>query len=168
MKKSLKTCLYIGLTIGGIVLADQATKILIAQSFQMHESMEVIRHFFNLTYTRNPGAAFGFLSEEKHGFWTLLFPLISSVALLFLGYFVMQTPEEDLLSLIGLSLIIGGAIGNFIDRLRLGEVIDFLDFYVGTFHWWIFNIADSCITVGIFLLLFKTLFQKQKGSEAPS
>ncbi|HXN05778.1 MAG TPA: signal peptidase II, partial [Nitrospiria bacterium] len=73
-KKSFKTYFFIGLIIGGIILADQVTKTLIARSFGMHESMEVIRHFFNLTYTRNPGAAFGFLSDERHGFRVFFFP----------------------------------------------------------------------------------------------
>ncbi|MBI3604877.1 MAG: signal peptidase II [Nitrospirae bacterium] len=150
-----------------VVVTDQLTKAYIARSFQLYESTVVIKHFFSLTYTRNPGAAFGFLAEQNGQFRTVFFILISCAAFFSLGYFFMKTPSGDTLSLAAISLILGGAAGNFLDRLQMGEVIDFLDFYIGRHHWWIFNIADSAITVGISLILLQVFLKKNnKESEA--
>lgn len=148
-----------------VILIDQATKSFIAKSFKLYESMVVIQHFFSLTYTRNPGAAFGFLAGQDGHFRAIFFLLISCVALVFLVYFFMNTPPEERFSLAAISLILGGAIGNFLDRVKMGEVIDFLDFYIGQHHWWIFNVADSAITVGISILVLQMFLKKTKESE---
>jgi signal peptidase II len=147
---------------------DQLTKAYIARSFQLYESMVVIQHFFSLTYTRNPGAAFGFLAEQSGPFRSVFFILIFCTALLFLGYYLIKTPSGDYLSLAAISLIFGGAAGNFLDRLQMGEVIDFLDFYIGRHHWWIFNIADSAITVGISLILLQMFLKKNNKESEPT
>jgi signal peptidase II len=166
-KKSAKVYMALMALIALVVVMDQLTKAYIARSFDLYESMVVIQHFFSLTYTRNPGAAFGFLAEQNGQFRAVFFILISCSALLFLGYVFMKTPSGDTLSLAAISLIFGGATGNFLDRLRMGEVIDFLDFYIGPHHWWIFNIADSAITVGISLILLQLFLKKSnKESEA--
>ena len=151
-----------------MVLIDQITKSFIAKSFDLYESMVVIRHFFSITYTRNPGAAFGFLAEQDGHFRSIFFLLISCIALIFLIYFFMNTPPEERFSLAAISLILGGAIGNFLDRINMGEVIDFLDFYIGQHHWWIFNVADSAITVGISILVLQMFLKKTKESDVLS
>ena len=149
----------ISLTIIGL---DQITKLLIHHSMRLHESIPVVQGFFAITYIRNPGAAFGFLAELADQFRFYFFVTVSIAALIFLGIFFYRTPREDLLSQIGISLVIGGAFGNLIDRLRLGEVIDFLDFFVGSYHWPAFNVADSAISIGLAILILQ-LFLRSKA-----
>lgn len=101
----------------------------------------------------------------------MFFLSVSAVALTLLIFFFLQAPKDDILALIAISLLFGGAIGNLLDRLRMGEVVDFLDFYIGQFHWPAFNVADSAITVGISLLMFSLFLQKkeipERASEVP-
>lgn len=160
--------IFLTLIGGGIILLDQVTKHYIQQFLRLHESVTVIEGFFSLTYIRNPGAAFGFLAGQSAGFRSVFFFTVSAVALVLLIFFLLQTPKEDTYGLVALSLLFGGAVGNLIDRLRYGEVVDFLDFYVDRFHWPAFNVADSAITVGISLLMFSIFFQKEvpRASEA--
>lgn len=164
-KKPLKFYFLLIVIVSLVSAIDQVTKTYIARSLKLYESTVVIRHFFSLTYTRNPGAAFGFLAEQDGAFRSVFFLIISGIALVFLVYFFIKTPSEDTLSMIALSLILGGAIGNFLDRIQRGEVIDFLDFYIGNHHWWIFNVADSAITVGISLLILQSFLKKTKENE---
>ncbi|MHB8481368.1 MAG: signal peptidase II [Nitrospiria bacterium] len=167
-KKPFKIYLSLLSIMSLVILIDQITKSYIAKSFRLYESMVVIRDFFSLTYTRNPGAAFGVFAEQDGHFRSVFFLLISCTALVFLIYFFMKTPPEDRFSQVAISLILGGAIGNFLDRLKMGEVIDFLDFYIGPHHWWIFNVADSAITVGISILVLQIFLKKNKESEVLS
>ncbi|TAK04509.1 MAG: signal peptidase II, partial [Candidatus Manganitrophaceae bacterium] len=106
--------------------------------------------------------AFGFFAEQSAGFRSIFFLIISVVALSILFYFFTQTSKEDTSSLVAISLLFGGAIGNLIDRMRLGEVVDFLDFYIGRFHWPAFNVADSAITIGISLLMLNLFWLKRE------
>jgi signal peptidase II len=133
------------------VILDQASKLAIDGSMQLYQSIAVMP-FFNLTYVHNTGAAFSFLSEA--GGWQRWFfaglALVMSVAIAI--WLTKLKPHETLLA-VALSLVLGGAIGNLIDRLAYGYVIDFLDVYVGDWHWPAFNIADSAITLGIVLML---------------
>jgi signal peptidase II len=149
----------ISLTIIGL---DQITKYLIHHSMRLHESIPVVNGFFAITYIRNPGAAFGFLAEMGDQFRFYFFVTVSVAALIFLVIFFYRTPREDLLAQIGISLVVGGAFGNLIDRLRLGEVIDFLDFFVGPYHWPAFNVADSAISIGLAILILQ-LFLRTKA-----
>lgn len=139
--------------VAAIVLLDQATKALVMRSFRLHESVPVIPHLFNLTYVRNPGAAFGFLAQQPAAFRSVFFIVVSIVALALLTRMYATAPPGARPLRAGLLLVLAGALGNFIDRLRSGEVIDFLDFYLGDWHWPAFNVADSSITVGVALLL---------------
>ena len=145
-----------------IISLDQITKFLIHHSMRLHESIAIVEGFFAITYIRNPGAAFGFLADLGDQFRFYFFVTISIVALIFLGIFFYKTPREDLLTQVGISLVVGGALGNLIDRLRLGEVIDFLDFFIGSSHWPAFNVADSAISIGLALLILQ-LFLRSKA-----
>lgn len=143
-----------------VIALDQLTKYMVVQQFRLHESVQVIAGFFDLTYVRNPGAAFGFLAGAQ-GMWRgIFFITVSIVALAVIIVLVRQT--RDRLSLIALALIGGGAVGNLIDRMRFGEVVDFIDWYYRTFHWPTFNIADSAISVGVGLLAIEMLFSKKQ------
>jgi signal peptidase II len=128
----------------------------------LYQKVEVIHGFFNLVHVRNTGGAFGIFGGEKGGLGSLLFVVISLIAIgsiLFL--FVRLREDEKPLSL-SLSLVLSGAIGNLIDRLRLGEVVDFLDFYLFSYHWPAFNIADSAICLGIGLMALELLIRDHK------
>ena len=165
LRKPPKVYLLLVSIITAVAGIDQISKTYIVRSLKLYESTVVIGHFFSLTHTRNPGAAFGLLAEEGGSFRIYFFLGISIIALFFLIYYFIMTPAEETLSLVALSLIMGGAVGNFVDRIQKGEVIDFLDFYIGRYHWWIFNLADSAITIGISILILQTLFKKS-GSDA--
>jgi signal peptidase II len=150
----------------GILLLDQWTKTAVQAQFPLYRSVPVIEGFFNLTHVRNRGGAFGVFGGERGELGTFLFIGISVVAVGVLLYLFLKSKEKDGLLRFSLSLILSGALGNLADRLRFGEVIDFLDFYVGTYHWPAFNIADSAISVGVALMAFEMLFRdsrKPKG-----
>jgi len=147
---------------GGIIVLDQFTKLQVQAHFELHESLPVLEGLFSLTYILNPGAAFGFLANQGETFRAVFFLLVSVIALGLLGSFFRQTPEEDALALGAICLLFGGAIGNLIDRIRLGEVVDFLDFYIAQHHWPAFNVADSAITVGISCLMVHLFLQKKE------
>lgn len=141
-----------------IIVADQLTKLWVVSSFRLYEIKEVIPDLFNLTYLTNTGAAFGFLAGEENGWRQLFFVVAACVALLVIVFFYRSVKQQGRQFAYALCLIGGGAAGNLIDRLRLGEVIDFLDFYYKTHHWPAFNVADSAITVGATLFVLGTLF----------
>lgn len=136
-----------------IVLADQFTKYLVLEKIPLWHGFPVIDGFFNLVHVRNRGAAFGFLnrSDIEWQFW--FFTAMTVVAVAVLLYLAKSARERSYGTLASLGLILGGAVGNFIDRCRFRHVIDFLDFHIGDRHWPAFNVADMGITCGVVLLL---------------
>lgn len=141
-----------------VVLLDQASKLWIVGNFSLYESLPVVPGLFNLTYLTNTGAAFGMLAGD-HGVWRQVFFIgVAVVALAAIGFLYRKLRAVSVWYGVALGLIAGGAIGNLIDRLRLGSVIDFLDVYVGVHHWPAFNLADSAITVGVAIFLLMNLF----------
>ena len=124
----------------------------------MYETQPLISGFFNLVHVRNRGMAFGIMNRPgaDWGFTLLLCATLGAVALLLFWFYRLKSEDKGMA--IPLSLILGGAIGNLLDRMRLGEVIDFLDFYIGPYHWPAFNVADSAITVGTLWLAVSLLF----------
>jgi signal peptidase II len=145
---------------GLVVLADQITKVLILKYLPYHQNITVIAGFFDLTHIHNPGGAFGFMANMSESVRTVVFLLASSLAVGLIFYFYKKTPPSFTFLAIGFALIFGGAIGNLIDRIRMGVVIDFLDVYIGNYHWPAFNVADSAITVGIVIFGYHLLFKK--------
>ena len=145
---------------GLVVLADQVSKAFILRHLPYHQSITIIRGFFDITHIRNPGGAFGLMANMSPIARTVIFIFISSLAVGLIFYFYKKTPSSHSLLATAFALIFGGAIGNLIDRVRFGNVVDFLDIYLGSFHWPAFNIADSAITVGILIFLFHLLFKK--------
>ena len=144
------------------IVLDQISKYIVLQSIEMHVSIPVISGFFSLVHTRNRGMAFGLLNRPGSdlGFYFLL--AATFIAVVLLVFWFSKLKKEEGRFVFGLSLILGGAIGNLIDRLRLREVIDFLDFYLGSYHWPAFNLADSAITVGTFWVVINLLFWSPK------
>ncbi len=145
---------------GAAVILDQITKIAIINTITKYHSIRVIPGFFNLTHVYNPGGAFGFAANQSATVRTILFLVVSTLALGFIFYFYMNTPETHPMLAASLSLIFGGAIGNLIDRVRLGSVVDFLDFHIRGMHWPAFNVADSAISIGMGIFIFHILFKK--------
>ena len=141
-----------------IIVGDQLTKMWIVDSFALYESKVIVPGFFNLTYITNRGAAFGFLSGDFGQWRHLFFVIVAIVALVFLAVIFKQFKDESKLFSVSICLIAGGAVGNLIDRIRLGAVIDFLDVYIKGYHWPAFNVADSAIFVGVTLFMVGHLF----------
>jgi len=145
---------------GLVVLADQITKALILKYLPLHKSIPVIAGLFDITHVLNPGGAFGLMANMSVAVRTVVFLFISSLAVGLIFYFYVKTPPGHAFLAAGFALIFGGAIGNLIDRVRFGVVVDFLDFYIGDYHWPAFNIADSAISVGLFIFIYHLLFKK--------
>lgn len=143
-----------------IVVLDQITKILVVKTMDLYQSIPVVDGFFNLTYILNPGAAFGIMAELDDSFRQLFFIIVTIAAIIVVSVLAYKERIHRL-RFFSYVLIISGAFGNLIDRIYIGKVIDFFDFYVGHYHWPAFNIADSSISVGIFLLIVDLLFVKE-------
>jgi len=142
--------LWVGSIMGIVLLLDQFTKYIVDTHIRRHEIIPVIPGFFNLTNVRNPGAAFGILSGVP-GIWrSVFFITVTLVAVVVLAVLIRKTHERLLVA--AFSLIVGGAVGNVIDRIRFGEVVDFIQWYVKSYYWPSFNVADSAISVGVALL----------------
>jgi signal peptidase II len=157
----MKARFRILLGVSALVLAlDQATKIFVDRSMPLHSSITVVEHFFNITYLRNKGAAFGILADSR--FRLPFFILVSAVAVGVIFTVIKRLKEEQRLAAWSLSLIFSGALGNLIDRVRLGEVIDFLYFHWYEHYWPAFNVADSAICVGVFLLALDMYFEERR------
>ena len=151
--------LFSAITIIGLVV-DQITKIYIDRSMRLFESIPVVENFFNLTYVRNKGAAFSFLANAS---WRLpFFICVSVIAALVILVAFRKLRDDQRLAQLSLAMIFSGAVGNLIDRLRLGEVIDFLDAHWYGYHWPAFNVADSLICVGVFLLAIDMLREDKR------
>ena len=146
-----------------IVLADQATKALVLARFAVGERLE-LAPFFNLVLVFNKGAAFSFLSDAGGWQKPLLIAFAVGAAAL-VSFMIVRRPRERLLCT-GLALILGGALGNVIDRLRFGQVVDFLDAHAGGYHWPAFNVADSAITIGAVLLIFEGVVHRERRARA--
>ena len=153
-------------TASAVFLLDRLTKVLVGRILAPGDSMPVLGGFFDLTHVHNRGAAFGIFSFADDSFRTPFLVLSAAAAIAVLVYFIMKTRPQDTLMLFALALIIGGAAGNLVDRLYYGYVIDFIDWYVGRYHWPAFNIADSGITAGILLMGIEVLVRgKTAGGE---
>jgi len=145
---------------GTLIVLDQISKMVILRSMPLYETIPVIPGFFNMTHIHNPGGAFGFMAGQGPEVRSLLFLAMSSLAAVVIVFFYLRTPAGYSWLSTALLLVFGGAIGNMIDRFRFGEVVDFLDFYAGGYHWPAFNVADSGITVGMAILVVHLLFDK--------
>lgn len=151
--------LFSAIALLGIII-DQLTKIYIDRSMQLFDSIAVMENFFHITYVRNRGAAFSFLSNAS---WRLpFFITVSIIAALVILIAFRKLRDDQKLGQISLAMIFSGAIGNLIDRVRLGEVIDFLDVHWYRHHWPAFNVADSLICVGVFLLAIDMILEEKR------
>jgi signal peptidase II len=151
----------------GILLLDQWTKSMVVQKLPLYQRLEVIQGFFNLTHVRNTGGAFGIFGGERGGLGSILFVVVSLIAIGAIVFLFLKIKESEKTLALSFSLILSGAVGNLIDRLRYGEVVDFLDFHLSTYHWPAFNVADSAICIGIGLMALELLKGDRKKSTKP-
>ena len=147
--------------VGVIVALDQVTKALVDDFMTLHESRTIVEGLVRLTYVQNRGAAFGILSEAGLPYQSVMFSVVSLLALLAIALYAWRMPVQSRLPQTALALVMGGAVGNLLDRARLGYVIDYVDMYWGPHHWPAFNVADSAITVGVALLVIDILRNPQ-------
>jgi signal peptidase II len=150
---------WVYVLIGVLVFAgDQATKALVVESIPEHAVVPVIPNFLNLTNVSNAGAAFGLFSDSPSPWKTAVLILLSVALLVAVVSFVWKVRRLQWEAGVGLALILGGAFSNLLDRIRVGRVVDFLDIYVRSYHWYTFNLADSAIVVGACLLILQVVF----------
>tara|TARA_Y100000741_G_scaffold183394_1_gene139353 strand:- start:14593 stop:15063 length:471 start_codon:yes stop_codon:yes gene_type:complete len=141
-----------------LVLADQISKTIVVKTMSLYESIPVIQNFFHFTYITNDGMAFGI----NFPFGYYIFTSVSILLTFFLFWYLWSVRTHSIVIRLGISFIIAGAIGNLIDRIFLGAVIDFLDFMIGDFHWYVFNLADSYVTIGMVMVLVDSIILEKK------
>ncbi len=149
----------------GILLLDQLTKVLVRQQLTLHESVSVIPGFLDLRYVQNTGAAFGILNAADIPFKPALMTAVALFALIAIAVYTSRLSSDEPLAKLGLAAILGGACGNLVDRITAGYVVDFIDVYWGTWHFWAFNVGDAAITVGAGCLILDMAILKRHVSE---
>jgi signal peptidase II len=140
-----------------VVVVDQLTKALVRTKVPLYSSVTIVPGFLNLTHVLNTGAAFGIFNASDFPFKTVVIAVIATVALIFVGLYAARMGHHQFVARLGLALIIGGAAGNLLDRIVAGSVVDFVDVYWQTHHFWAFNVADSAITVGVVVMILDML-----------
>ena len=145
----------------GVLVLDQVSKAVVSATLKIHEIRPLIHGLLNLTRVHNTGAAFGLLAGQSSPLRTVFFLAVSLVAMGVVLWMLYRLPPGQKVELVALSLILGGALGNVFDRVRLGEVVDFIDVYYHSYHWPAFNVADSAISIGVILLLYRLLFARE-------
>ena len=167
MEHSVKNkYLWVGSIIGVVLVLDQLTKYFIETRVRLYEIITVIPGFFNITHVRNKGAAFSLFAGTPGAFRSVFFISVSLVAIGVIAVLIKKTRER--LLVVSFSLIAGGAVGNLIDRVRYGEVVDFIQWYIKSWYWPSFNVADSAISIGVCLLAIDMLFKKSPPEEGNS
>ena len=150
-----------------VVILDQITKAMIRPSLALHQSREVIPGFLDLTRVHNTGAAFGMLNSAEFPFKTVVLSIVAAIALGGVAWYAATVPLTDRLARLGIAGVLGGAIGNLLDRARSGYVLDFVDAYWGDWHFWAFNVADAAITIGVIFMILDILGVGKRRASNP-
>ncbi|MGB8952477.1 MAG: signal peptidase II [Candidatus Aminicenantales bacterium] len=151
-----------------IIGVDQTSKFIIVRMLSLYSSRTIIPGFFNLSLIHNRGAIFGFFSQTNNRGISIILSAASLLALGIVVYFFLKTPLSEKWMKISLSLILGGALGNQMDRIFRGYVVDFMEFSIRRYHWPTFNVADSCITIGALMLIIIIFFRRPSCSPSSS
>lgn len=151
-----------------VLVADQITKVIVRDLLPLHDSRAIIPGLLDLTHVRNTGAAFGILNGVEFPGKPLLMMTVAFGALIAIGVYAVRLGAHERIARTGLALILGGAIGNLIDRAVHGYVLDFVDVYYGDAHFWAFNVADAAISIGAGLVLVEVLFTGRSGQHDAS
>jgi signal peptidase II len=147
-----------------VVVLDQVTKVLVRDALALHDSIDVVPNLLSLTRVHNTGAAFGMLNGVDFAFKTVVMSLVATAALAGVGWYALSVPLSDILARAGIAGVVGGAIGNLIDRATQGYVLDFVDAYWNGWHFWAFNVADAAITVGVACMILDILGVGRRAS----
>lgn len=150
---------FVLIVLSGVIL-DQAAKFIVIQYIPLYESIGIIPGFFDLTHLRNPGGAFGFLADKSQNIRVFVFIFMAFLALFLILWFYRTTDKNLKWLRASYAMIFSGAVGNLIDRIRFGYVVDFLDVYIKNMHWPAFNVADSFITIGMGIIVYHVVFNK--------
>jgi signal peptidase II len=148
-----------------VVVLDQVTKALVRSMVPLGSSVEVVPNLMNLTHVRNTGAAFGFLNAADFPLKTVFIPAVALAAVVWVAVYASGLGRHQMLARVGLAFILGGAAGNLMDRVIVGSVVDFVDVYWRTYHFWAFNVADSAITVGVAIMILDMLGVRAHASK---
>jgi len=154
------------LLVATLVIADQITKALVRRSMELHESIPVIPDLLALTRVHNTGAAFGMFNSMDFAGKTLLLTVVASLALAGVAWYAMSIPASERLARLGVACILGGAIGNLIDRATAGYVLDFVDASWQGWHFWAFNVADAAISIGVILMILDLIGLGRRASNS--
>jgi signal peptidase II len=149
-----------------LVIADQITKALVRRAVELHESIPVIPDLLALTRVHNTGAAFGMFNSMDFPGKTLLLTVVASLALAGVAWYAMSIPASERLARLGVACILGGAIGNLIDRATVGYVLDFVDASWQGWHFWAFNVADAAISIGVILMILDLIGLGRRASNS--
>jgi signal peptidase II len=147
-----------------VVVLDQITKALVRNALALHQSIDVVPDLISLTRVHNTGAAFGMLNGVDFAFKTVVMSMVALVALGGVGWYAVSVPLSDLMARAGIAGVVGGAIGNLIDRATAGYVLDFVDAYWNNWHFWAFNVADAAITIGVCCMILDILGVGRRAS----
>ena len=147
-----------------VLFLDQWSKGIVTRTLEVHQSRTLIADFFDLTYVRNTGAAFGLFASVDSSIKALLLNSIAVIVFLVVSGYALRSSHKSVRLQVGLALILGGAVGNLLDRVRFGYVVDFLDFAISGHHWPAFNIADSAICIGVGLLFLDMLRRDEQAA----
>lgn len=157
---------YIAVSLA-VLFLDQWTKGIITRTMDVHQSRSIIHNLFDLTYVRNSGAAFGLFASVDSSMKAVLLNSVDVVVFLIVSAYALRSSHRSVRLQVGLALILGGAVGNLLDRVRFGYVVDFLDFAISGHHWPAFNVADSAICVGVALLFLDMLRNEEEQAPRP-
>jgi signal peptidase II len=152
------------LLVVGIVVADQISKALVRRALALHDTIEVIAGWLNLTRVHNTGAAFGMFNAMDFPMKTAVLTIVATLALAGVAWYAVTVPASDRLARYGVASILGGAVGNLIDRATVGYVLDYVDAYYNGWHFWAFNVADAAITIGVVLMILDLLGLGRRAS----
>jgi signal peptidase II len=152
--------------IGAIILVDQISKVLVQRFIPVFDSVTLVPGLIDLVHIHNAGVAFGLMNDMDHPYRSALTLGLALAALAGIVYYSRQIHQGERLARTGLSLILGGAVGNLIDRVRLGHVVDFIDVYRGNLHFWAFNVADAAISCGAVLIFIELFFAGRHASHS--
>ena len=162
---SSRSTMMLALVAGLVVTLDQATKAVVRATLPLHDSVELVPHLLSFTHVRNTGAAFGLLNGVDFPFKTAVMTMVALTALVAIGVYAAKTDVPQPAARLGLALVVGGAVGNLIDRVTVGYVVDFVDVYWRGWHFWAFNVADAGITIGASLLILDMIWMDRHVSE---
>ena len=151
-----------------VLFLDQWSKGLVTRTMEVHQSKTIITDVFDLTYVRNTGAAFGLFASVDSSVKAILLNSIAVIVFLIVSAYALRSSHKSVRLQVGLALILGGAVGNLLDRVRFGYVVDFLDFSISGHHWPAFNVADSAICIGVALLFLDMLNSEDMPAERPT